>query len=97
MEFTEEVSKLGTLGDGIGDGMILGLSTRPQYRGQSLGGPQDEGATEEDAEARCGAPLVRTPNPIGVGIHHDHGRHRGMELDAETTGSFDRMHLSIVW
>jgi hypothetical protein len=51
MEFTEEVSKLGTLGDGIGDGMILGLSTQPQYCGLSLGGPQDEGAIEEDAEA----------------------------------------------
>jgi len=50
-QLAKEMTKPRALGDGVGDGAVLGLGTRPRHSGLSLGGPRDEGVVEEHAEA----------------------------------------------
>lgn len=68
MELAEELTKPGGLGNGVGDGAVLGFGDGAGDRVLPLRGLGEQVGTEEDAIPRGRSSSVGAPGPIGVRV-----------------------------
>jgi hypothetical protein len=76
MELAKKLTYPATLGNGMSNGPVFRLSTRPGDRRLSLRRPGDQVITEIDAISGCRASSIRATSPIRVRVRGERGCRR---------------------
>jgi hypothetical protein len=70
VKFLEELTQPTSLGNTIGNNVVLSFNTRARDNLLSLGGPRDKIISKKHRITRSRATSVQTPNPISISIYH---------------------------